>query len=245
MIAEFECLLSFKENLENKIRFLDESQLKRLHSRKFQKLFKKVCSIDFHLSFNTICSQYSNRGRPAIDPGIIFRSFILMMELGFTSLHKWVEELNSDRLLQILIGTSNPPAVATHYNFINRFTNTDSHKDDLHPKDYNRKSSNKSLKKGEKLENFTKEDTLALYDKYKEDAVKDRSRMAYVMQRLMTELVVIPSSDMDYINDKNLILSGDGSALHINVNPYGHAVKEDSENDHNTHRFSAPDADFG
>ena len=68
--------------------------------------------------------------------------------------------------------------------------------------------------------------------------------MIYTLQSLFNALAVIPSSDMGFIESNNLILSGDGSSLHIHASPFGHKVKLDKDGNPLV-RYSAPDADIG
>lgn len=54
----------------------------------------------------------------------------------------------------------------------------------------------------------------------------------------------MPSQELDLLPTENLVLSGDGSSLHIHANDFGTKVKEEDPNGL-THRFSFPEADFG
>ena len=64
-----------------------------------------------------------NTGRPAIDPVIFIRSFVLMKLLKYVSIDAWCTDLKLDQLLQFLVGTYDPPGVASHHDFINRIMN--------------------------------------------------------------------------------------------------------------------------
>lgn len=61
-------------------------------------------------------------GRPAINQPQILRSFVLMLDRGFTSLTSWVTELQSDDLLTVLICCSPQgiPSLGSYFDFINR-----------------------------------------------------------------------------------------------------------------------------
>lgn len=98
--------------------------------------------------------------------------------------------------------------------------------------------------KGEKLINFTKDDTSSICDKYRNGAEFDRDCLLFTMQSLFNVIDVIPSLDMALIEPANSTLSGDGSCLHIHASCYGHKVQGALESDNN-YRFSAPDADIG
>ena len=107
-----------------------------------------------------------------------------------------------------------------------------------------KKKKDKKPKKGEKLINYSHSDTYYLLDKYKDGADCDRDRMMFTLQALFNALVVIPSIDSGFIDKNNLILSADGSSLHIHSSPFGHKVLDGDDSD-NIYRFSAPDADIG
>ena len=103
----------------------------------------------------------------------------------------------------------------------------------------------KKLKKGEKLVNFSSEDTFSLCEKYKNGAESDRQRMMFTLQSLFNALVVIPSFDKGLIDSNNLTLSGDGSSLHIHASVFGHKVEVPDIEGDKIYRFSAPEADIG
>ena len=209
-----------------------------IQRNKFADALVKICKIDVLLPL------YSSTGRPAIDPSVFIRSFVLMQHLGYLSLHKWCDDLASDFLLQYLVGSFSPPSVASHYDFIVRLTGVDSHMNELFPKAHFKKVKEKKPKKGEKLINYSNSDTYYLLDKYKDGADCDRDRMMFTLQALFNALAVIPSIDSGFIDKNNLILSADGSSLHIHSSPFGHKVLDGDDSD-NIYRFSAPDADIG
>ena len=112
-------------------------------------------------------------------------------------------------------------------------------------KDEVKKADKKKLKKGEKLVNFSSEDTFSLCEKYKNGAESDRQRMMFTLQSLFNALVVIPSFDKRLIDSNNLTLSGDGSSLHIHASVFGHKVEVPDIEGDKIYRFSAPEADIG
>lgn len=68
--------------------------------------------------------------------------------------------------------------------------------------------------------------------------------MMFTPQALFNALVVIPSIDSGFIDKDNLILSVNGSSLHIHSSPFVQKVLDGNDSD-NIYRFSAPDADIG
>ena len=224
---------------------LDPSQLKRLNHNPYRSALHKFRKLNPALAEDVLPSLYSSTGRPAHDPAVLIRSFLLMMHLGVTSVDSWADELANDSLLQYLIGSFSPPSTASHYDFINRLTHSDPHMNDLHPKDFYKKPCRKKPANGEKLINFSKVDTHDLLFRYKNGAEFDRKRMIYTLQLIFSKLVVIPSADIGFIDSSNLVLSGDGSSMHIHASPFCHKVLKDGSDEDNTYLFSAPDADIG
>jgi len=231
--------------------FLD-SQFKKLHYSELRRFKKdkalksaawRLRKLNLDPAADIFLSHYSQvSGRPARDPAVTFRSFVLMLRLKFTSIELWCNRLKSDTILQILIGSLDPPGLACHYDFINRFMHDDPHRSDLYPPNKNSRQ-NKKLKKDEKWMNFSDEDTRSLKDKYWDGAASDRDRISYSMERIFQCIAVQPSIDLGLINEKG-VFSGDGSALHIHSNPYGNKVPNPADEQH-SHRYTAPDADIG
>ena len=244
MLKQIRSLYEYRDYLDSEKENLSFSDLKRLSSLPYKKAVHKLRKLDAGLADSLLSSLYSKTGRPAIDPSTLLRSFILMQHLSYYSLHRWHEALSNDLLLQYLIGTSNIPSVSSHYDFIVRLTGIKQKLDELHPKDYYKKPPKEKPKRNEKLINYSHTDTYYLYEKYKDGAACDNDRYSYNIQSLFNLLAVIPSMDKGLIDNENLVLSGDGSSLHIHASRFGHKVKEGEDKD-NIYRFSAPDADIG
>ena len=95
-------------------------------SKKIRSLLWKLGKLDTDPIRDYLLSLYSQiYGRPAIDPLIFIRSFICMLRLKVWSIDEWCRKLKNDPVLQYLIGTWNPPSVASHYDFINRIMKDD------------------------------------------------------------------------------------------------------------------------
>lgn len=234
--------LDFRNHLRFDIDSLDVSQKTRLSQSCYKTAFHKLKKLSIDLVADLLRSLYSSTGRPANDPAVFIRSFILMQHLGYTSIDIWCNELAHDSLLQFLVGSSRVPNSSSHYDFINRLTFDHPHRNVLFPASLN--SSKKSkLKKGEKWVNFSKDTVASLVDAYSSDSQWDRQRYSFTLQLLFNAIAVIPSSDLGLIDSKDLVASGDGSSLHIHASPFGHKV-EDNDNGL-THRYSAPEADIG
>lgn len=241
-VASFD---SYRQYLDSSFHLLSDSDKKRFHKDpSFKSLVWQLKKLDTDPIRSILLSFYSQeRGRPAIDPTILLRSFIMMVKLGYTSIEVWCNKLKADPLLQYILGTSSPPAMATHYDFINRFCFDDPHLNMLFPKGKNTREVRVTIPKNEKWDNFTEEDTRSLFHKYKDGAEFDRNRNTFALESIFKLLAVDSSVKLGLIN-KNGIFSGDGSCLHCHSNPAGHRVINDDIQT-NTHRYTAPDADWG
>ena len=171
MLNTYSSTWDYRDFLHSNKVFLDRSQLKRLDSNPYRSARHKLCKLDPALVFDILAPLYSHTGRPAIDPFILIRSFILMQHLHYVTIKRWCEDLRNDTLLQYLIGSFDPPSSSSHYDFIIRLTGRDPHLTDLFEKDHYKKADKKKLKKGEKLVNFSSEDTFSLCEKYKNGAI--------------------------------------------------------------------------
>ncbi len=96
------------------------SELKRLAFLKPS--LDKLAALDLDSLLPILKPYYSSTGRPAKHQPEIFRSFILMMDLGELSISNWILKLKSDGCLALLIGCSHDdiPSLGAHYDFINR-----------------------------------------------------------------------------------------------------------------------------
>lgn len=242
---DYLCFVTFEKRL------LSKDQLSRLQDPLFKRALLKAQSINTDLVRDLIFSLYSHFGRPANDPSIYIRSFLLMQHFGYTSIDKWCTAVANDSLFRYLIGSWSVPGVACHYDFINRISGDDPHLDELFEKGLFNKDSLKKLKKEQKLRkndkliNFTPQTTVDLFELYKDGLPDfDRERKFFILQQFMNQIAVIPSIDMGYIDSANLVVSGDGTCLHIHVSPYGHKAKG-ANDDVKTHRYGNINADIG
>lgn len=101
------------------------------------------------LASDVIASSYSSYGRPTRDPSLLIRSFILMYHLGYTSIHKWCDDLRNDTVLKSLLATSEDLSVSNYCIFIERYIFKVHSRNALVKKDYFIKPKNK-LRKGKK-----------------------------------------------------------------------------------------------
>lgn len=244
MLKHISSIYEYRDYLDSEKENLSLSDLKRLSSIPLKKAIFKLRKLDIGLASSLLSSLYSSTGRPAIDPAILLRSFILMQHLSYFSLHRWHEAISNDSLYQYLLGTSKIPSISSHYDFIVRLTGIKQKLNELYPKDHYTKPPKEKPKRNEKLINYSHTDTYYLYEKYKDGAIQDNDRYSYNLQSLFNILAVVPSIDKGIISNDDLVLSGDGSSLHIHASKYGHKVKEGNDNE-KIYRYSAPDSDIG
>ena len=247
-----EFLLSLDANLNC---LSHDSQL-RLKEFKFRSALMKVRLLNTDLAYPILAPLYSATGRPGNDPTIYLRSFILMGHFGYTSIDHWCSHVTYDPLLMILIGVDSFsfPSDSSHYDFISRLSGEKLHLNNLFPKGLfskdklaELKKSNK-LKRNEKLVNFDGRVSNALMDDYSSPNHEYKSRDFYALQKLLNAIAVIPSQNRNIIPSKNLILSGDGTCLHIHCSPFGNRAIPKSDNetsDDKVYRYGNLKADYG
>lgn len=228
---------------------LSPSDLRRLSSGRPASAWERLGMLDLDPAAPLLLSLYSQAaGRPARDPTVYIRSFVLMLRLGFTSVQRWVEHARSDVLAQCLLGTGDVPAVSCHYDFVNRVTGDDPHLTDLLPAKKNSREGKalhrSRLRRGDKWVNWDEGDTEELRERYWDGAACDAGRWTLTLERLLDLVAVRPSCERYGLRPGEITLSGDGSALHIHSSPHGRRVLDGPEGEP-THRYGAPDADVG
>lgn len=232
--------------LDSQKSLLSSSDLDHLHKDKtLRSALWRFRKLDTDPIVPLLCSLYSSTGRPGNDPIVYLRSFLLMIKAKFFSIQDWCDFIALHKDYQYVIGSWNVPGVAAHYDFINRLMNEYPNLSTFFPKGKFTKKVRVTLKKNEKWENFTDEDTKSLTQKYWDDASSDSDRITLIMETIFRKLAVIPSKQMGLIPDnKSLTLCGDGSAVHVHASKFGHYVADSPDKTY-TYRYSAPDADIG
>ena len=137
MLKYISSTYDYRDHLKLEKSVLSMNDLKRLASNSFRSAYHKLWKLDIDLIHDLLIPLYSPIGRPAIDPAVLIRSFLLMQHFGVLKIHDWVDKIRSDALLQFLIWSDSPPSVSSHYDFISRLTGVHSHRSDLLPKGIN------------------------------------------------------------------------------------------------------------
>lgn len=214
---------------------------KRLRAPAFKQALFKVLHLNLDLIHPLLSSLYSPIGRPAIHQIEIFRSLLLMNHFGYTSISKWVDLLKSDALYAALCGffsDSDLPHLGSYYDFMDRLYLDKDHTFIFPINRY--KKPDQKVKKGEKWNNASKNQTQLLYEKSMDGAI-DEDRPELILHQIFKSLSIDESSRQDLISSKDLILSGDGSSLHIHAGTRGHRIPDTDE----LRRYSDPDANIG
>lgn len=107
----------------------------------------KLTSMNLDPVGEFLAPYYSDTERPALNQPQILRSFILMLDHGFTNLTNWVAELAYDDLLALIIGChpDSPSPLGSYFDFINRLWLLEPHSQKSGHKDLFSENKNKKL----------------------------------------------------------------------------------------------------
>ena len=83
MLKYFSSIWDYRAFLKSHKSSLDSSQHLRLSSKSFLSASHKLKKLDPSLVQDILLPLYSSTGRPAIDPSVFIRSFVLMQHLGY------------------------------------------------------------------------------------------------------------------------------------------------------------------
>ena len=219
----------------------------------YAKALSKLYTMDLDVLKPVLEPYYSHTGKPAKNQPEIFRSFVLMSELGEHSVTAWVKKLKSCPLLCVMVGVSSSdvPSVGSHYDLINRLwlenpQASKTQKDSLHPF---RRKPRKKLGKNQKQPPRHP----GIIQKFVDLALKGKTfdnRPERLLQQIFAEVGVRPSADAGLLGDTNkLAISGDGTCVNSGGNPYGIKVCDCNFkgifNCNCQRRFSDPEARYG
>jgi len=191
-----------------------------------------------------IAPLYSNTGRPSRQQSEIFRSFILMNHLGLT-LDQWRFKLKYNFVLRIAAGfdSTNLPALASYYDFINRIIKLDER-----PKLKKKKRKpSKKVGKGKKLPPKRPGAVARLVDRILPGR-RFNNRPELMLQKIFADVCVKQSIDLGLINT-TLSISGDGTCIKTGASHYGVKTCEcNAAGNYNcdcARKFSDPNATWG
>ena len=187
-----------------------------------------------------VAPHYSLIGRPSVNQPEVFRSLVLMNNLGF-SLDEWVMKLSLNRVLQIACGFSSgkTPGVASYYDFISRIIKLDE-KPRVKPK--KRKPRKKYGKK--KMPPKHPGIVQKLVDRILAGR-RFNNRPERLLQEIFAKVCVQPSFDLGLISSV-VSISGDGTCIKIGASTYGRKTCNCTDFLCDcSRRFSDPNATWG
>ena len=188
-----------------------------------------------------IAPLYSNTGRPSRQQSEIFRSFILMNHLGLT-LDQWCFKIKNNFVLRTAAGfdSTNLPALASYYDFINRIIKLDERPKLKHKK---RKPS-KKIGKGKKLPPKRPKIVARVVEKILQGR-RLNLRPELTIQKIFADVCVKQSIDLGLIKT-TLSISGDGTCIKTGASHYGVKTCEcEAFQCDCPRRFSDPNATWG
>jgi len=215
-----------------------------------KKDISKLFILDLDELKDIISFRFSNIGRPAQFQPEIFRSFILMLSRGITSITRWINILNHSPLYCILIGFpfDNIPSLGAHYKFLKRLWISDENYDKPKLLPFKTKPKNK-LKKNHKKSEKSSGIVKKLVDKIIEGCSFKR-RPERLFQKIFNKISVEKSASFGLLGDINkLNISGDGTCIKTGASSYGIKICDCRSKGifdcKCTRKFSDPNATWG
>ena len=257
---------SQKEYEKRVVSVLEKKLKKEKYRIGFAKDYGKLLGImilNLENVHDELASLYAekSRGRKAIDPQIVLRSFLLMHSFKEISISQWVHDLQTERIWQIFCGIEDRidiPSVGTHYNFLDRLH------DGKYQKTCSHYVSQSKIRKSARLEPriSTQEPKQEDWDAYIESEDKkcealrqkikarENSPRVQNMQNLMNEMLhkiaVRESYRKKLIDLKKINCFGDGTVLRTASSPSGkRACNCDDKNCMHPRKYSDPQSSFG
>ena len=239
--------------LSNSASALNASLRKKLSS--YSDSIKKLTSLNLDPLHSVLEPYYSKTGRPSLNQPEIFRSIMLMLDMGETSLTNWVNTLISDDLLAMLIGCSpdSLPPLGSYYDLINRLWLRDNSEDKFDQKKlykYPKSSKPKSKAPGKNKKLPNKHPNIV--KKLAAFFLADKSfscRYERLLQEIFSLIAIVPSIELGLISTKNLTIAGDGTCVHCHSSSIGSKVCSCRENGifncHCNRKYSDIDATWG
>ena len=214
MLKSWTSHADYQQFISDAVSSLNDSQRKILIS--YSDSIAKLTSLNLDPLAAHLAPYYSHTGRPALHQPEIFRSFILMLDCGFTSIDSWVTTLMNDDILAILIGCSADqlPPLGSYYDFIDRLWLRHKSLDKADRKHLYRfpknKRPSKKPGKGKKLPNRHPE----IVKKMVSYALEDKElpfHYEQLLQEIFLLIAIVPSIDLGLISTENLTVAGDGT----------------------------------
>ena len=165
---------------------------------------------------NTILADvYSLRGPLARVPSDMFRSYLLSIKLGVTSITDWVSALKECPLYAIVSGfmPDDVPGIGTFYDFFDRIWCSD-YNNFTGQLRHKKKKTPKGKKLGDKSPNITKTAAYRFIEFYKSHSLPDYSKSPLnFIFKLYTSQFLDPSVTNGLIDPSSIALAGDGTPV--------------------------------
>ena len=205
----------------------------------YEDSISKLYILDLDPLKNLVAPLYSTTGRPSINQPEIFRSLVLMNDLGF-SLDEWVVKLSHNCTLKAACGFRGIlPSVASYYDFINRIIKLDE-KPRVKPK---RRKPKKQYGKDKMPPKRP-----GIVQKLVDQILKGRrldNRPERLLQEIFAKVCVQPSIGLGLV-PQSVSVSGDGTCVETGASRYGRRTcKCDDLFCDCPRRFSDPSATWG
>lgn len=213
-------------------------------------LINKFWLTDLSRTSDILKLSFSKFGPQPHDPADLFRSYLLMLQTGETSITKWVDQLRRVPLYAIISGfvPGGIPGVGSFYDFFKRLWVLDSPNISSNLK-RKRKKAKRGKKKGQKAPTTTPGKVARLV-KFLNRCSSLKSQPFDRIFSLFKELFVSRSAKLGLLGDtQNLCLAGDGTPVRTAVFPRSKSVCDcHSKGLHScdcSRIYSQPDCDSG
>lgn len=206
----------------------------------YENSISKLYILDLDPLKPLIAPRYSSTGRPSVNQPEIFRSLVLMNNLGL-SLDEWIVKLSTNRALQIACGffDGKLPAIASYYDFNSRIIKLDD-KPRVKPK----KCKPRKKYGKQKMPHKRKGIVQRLVDRILKGR-RFNNRPERLLQEIFAKVCVQPSIRLGLV-PASVSISGDGTCIETGASPYGRKLCNCADFFCNCpRRFSDPSADWG
>lgn len=233
------------------------SQLKKyfpnrsLIPRRYQIIAERFYELDLSKVNSIMKDYYSHFGpRPRL-PSDMFRSCLLMIELGIPSITKWCAHLKTDPFCAIISGfvVGDSPGIGTFYDFTSRLWHSDKNdfNDHVHMPPPKVKAPAGKGNKAASIEKTTVKDLLC---HYQSEQVKTDAPYKMLFQ-IFDQIFLKESISRGLIDPEHMILAGDGTPIQTStfersrsLNPYEKDDPYHPDPDKKRY-YSQPDCDIG
>lgn len=213
-------------------------------------LMNQFYHLDLSDTYGIIIKQYSAQGPLARNPISLFRSYLLMIKTGETSITHWIDTLKLNPLYAFISGFEKEdlPGVGTFYDFFSRCWLSESNNFHAHERVPPRKRVPKGAHPGDKTpinKNSVSEKLFAFFEKHHIKAV---SPFGLIFE-LYHQQFLKRSHDEGLIDLEHLSIAGDGTPIVTSVRQRKRSLchcYSNGKNRCNCKRyFSQPDANIG